>query len=91
MHCYFFLGSLVNFFSLYQAKKLNLSITSSPGYALIKKKRLYLDNYEKFQLDQKPAITGIAYGYYFPNADFVANSLGAQGINNFLLMHSAKK
>jgi MFS family permease len=87
----FFLGALVNFFSLYQAKKLNLSITSSPGYPLTNKKRLYLDNYKKFELDHKLAITGVAYGYYFSHADFVANSLGEQGVNNFLLTHSAKK
>jgi hypothetical protein len=43
--------------------------------------------YVDFRNTQKPVFTGTAFGYYYPDADFVSYSLGEEGAKRLLTQH----
>ncbi len=81
-------GVIINFSMLYLANKNSVSISSGPGTDLVRRSEYFLEKYHEFLADRKPVIVDAAFGYYYRDADFVGQSLGEQGIRNFLLKHN---
>jgi len=64
--------------TLWHSYTRELSITSLPGASLSQTSSRYLLSYQAFMNTGEPAIIDGAYGYYFPTADFVVQSMGVE-------------
>lgn len=77
-------GISANLVTLYSYSKESLSITSYPGTPLITKEIQYLVKHREFLRSHQPVVVDAAFGYYFPDDDFIGQGLGEDGIKHFL-------
>jgi hypothetical protein len=63
------------------------SATSNPGTSLSAAVSRWRELYEKFQRTREAVVADGAFAFYYPDADFVLDSLGVAGIESVLAKH----
>jgi len=82
-------GSVRNVRTLRDSYRRGISITSLPGISMKEVTAKYSKDYELFVANREAIITDAAYGYYFPDASFAAQSMGIEEARKALARWSA--
>jgi hypothetical protein len=82
-------GSVRNVRTLRDSYRRGISITSLPGISMKEVMARYSKDYELFVAKREAVITDAAYGYYFPDASFAAQSMGIEEARKALVRWSA--
>src|SRR5262249_7689322 len=77
-------GAFKNVPVLHDSYRSGISITSLPAISLTQVTTQYAKGYDQYVSAGQAAVTNGAYGYYFPDASYAAQSMGTDQANRAL-------